>query len=165
MIKITQNEVTKNFTVSVALETSRETYKITSQVARILAKSGVVSVSTKSGEFVIDFASYNDEITNDDVLWILIDKFNVGFGFWDYLGIFIESFNGSVATNKDGSCVKIMHKNAHKLREDKEFPFVFAGGLQYFEVFKDTIRLDFHTSHEVALQIYNDLIELLDSLD
>lgn len=164
MIKITQNEVTKNFTVTVSkFETIKETYQVASQVQRILAKSGVVSTSTKNGEFVVDFSSYNDEITVDNVLWLLVD----GLGYWDYLGIYVESSfenNVSVATNKDGSTVKLKHKNAYKLRDNEEFPYTFDGGLQYFQIFQDTVRIDFPSSHINALQVAQDLLDLLDSL-
>lgn len=165
MIKITQNEVTKNFTVTVSkFETIKETYQVASQVQRILAKSGVVSTSTKNGEFVVDFSSYNDNITVDNVLWLLVDGFNVGYH--DDLGIYIESLADgvSVATNKDGSTVKLKHKNAYKLRQDSEFPYTFAGGLQYFQIFQDTVRIDFPSSHINALQVAQDLLDLLDSL-
>ena len=169
MIKITQDSVSKNFVVTVVLSSIRETFKISSAVSRILAKQGVVSVSTstKSGGFSIDFSSYNDETSIDNVIWLLTDNFNVGYGYWDNFGIFAETIlkQGVVQTNKDGSCVKLTHKNAHKLRDDSEFPFTFAGGLQYFQCFKDTVRIDFPSSHINALQVAQDLQNLLDSLN
>lgn len=166
MIKITQNKESQNFVVTVSFETSRETFKVSSQVQRILSKSGVATVSVTKQGFVVEFTSYNDNITVDDVLWILVDTFNVGYGFWDNFGIYIETIlkQGVVQTNKDGSTIKMTHKNAHKLREDKEFPYNFTGGIQYFEIWCDTVRIDFPSTHVAALQVAQDLIELLDSL-
>lgn len=167
MIKIIQNEVTKNFEITVSkFETIKESFKVASQVQRILGKYGVVSVLPKNGGFELDFTSYNDNVSTDDVLWILVDSFNVGYGFWDNFGIYIESFADgvSVTTNKDGSCVKINHKNAYKLKDDDEFPYTFAGGLQYFQCFKDTVRIDFPSTHTAALKVCDELRDLLDSL-
>lgn len=167
MLKITQDAASQNFVVTVSkFETVKESFKIASQVSRLLSKHGVVSTSTKNGGFEVEFVSYNDNIKADDVLWILVDTFNVGYGFWDNFGIYIETIlkQGVVQTNKDGSTVTTTHKNAYKLRQDSEFPFTFAGGLQYFQIFKDTVRIDFPSSHVSALQVAQDLIELLDSL-
>lgn len=168
MLKITQDAASQNFVVTVSkFETVKESFKIASQVSRLLSKHGVVSTSTKNGGFEVEFVSYNDNIKADDVLWILVDAFNVGLGYWDYLGIYVETIlkQGVVQTNKDGSTIKMTHKNAHKLREDKEFPYNFTGGIQYFEIWCDTVRVDFPSSHESALQIAQELLELLDSLD
>lgn len=168
MIKITQNEESQNFVVSVVKPTIKETWQVANRVARVLAKQGVTTVSVaKQGVVEVEFSSYNDEISADDVLWLLTDTFNVGYGYWDYLGFYIESDNdnGTIQTNKDGSCVKIMHKNSHKLRDNEEFPYTFAGGLQYFEIWRDTVRIDFPSSHNNALQVAQDLQNLLDSLN
>lgn len=162
MIKIKQDAVSTNFEITVVLETIRESYKVASQVKRMLAKSGVATVSVAKQSVVsIEFVSYNDNVSLDDVMWLLVDNLN------DDLGIFTESCvdTVSVATNIDGSTIKVSHKNAYRLRDDDEFPYTFAGGLQYFQIFKDTVRIDFQSSHESALQIAQELLDLLDSLD
>lgn len=168
MIKIAQDTVSQNFAVLVSkFETIRETFKVASQVQRILAKSGVTTVSVTKQGVEVEFVSYDDTVSSDNVLWALVDSFNVGPGYWDNFGIYIEYQNGDVVvqTNKDGSTIKINHKNAHKLREDEEFPYNFAGGLQFAQFMRDTVRIDVPCGHAPAREVAQDLQDLLDSLD
>lgn len=161
MIKIKQDAVSTNFEITVVLSSIKETWKATSVVSRLLGKQGTTNISVTKQGVTIDFTSYNDNVSLDDVMWLLVDNLN------DDLGIFTESCvdTVSVATNIDGSTIKVSHKNAYRLRDDDEFPYTFAGGLQYFQIFKDTVRIDFQSSHESALQIAQELLDLLDSLD
>lgn len=162
MIKITQNAASQNFVVSVALETSRETYQVATRVARTLAKQGVATVSVAKQGFVVEFTSYNDNITVDDVLDLVVSVIDND--------AFIETKfqDNQILTNMHSSTITVNHRNCRAFwQNDMHYNL---GGVKFIQFFErvgdiDTLRIDFSVSHESALQIAQDLQDLLDSLD
>ena len=159
MIKIKQDTVSQNFTVSVALETSRETFKVASQVQRILAKHGVTNVTVAKQNVVVEFVSFNEDFSADTVLWIIYRIFGEEHG----VEIITKVTDGVVTTSDDSSTIELNHKNAHKLKEIEDFPFLFAEGTLYFNVFRDSIRIDIPHNHRNTMKYTEELLDLLNS--
>lgn len=158
MIKIYQDVVTKKFKV-VVTEEARIAYQTAARVARVLSKHGVTNVSVAKQNVVVEFVSFNEDFSADTVLWIIYRIFGEEHG----VEIITKVTDGVVTTSDDSSTIELNHKNAHKLKEIEDFPFLFAEGTLYFNVFRDSIRIDIPHNHRNTMKYTEELLDLLNS--
>ena len=155
MIKIQErNSVQQGlFEVYVNTESPRETFKQSSQIARILKRVGEVDVIGTS----VFINGYNAELTADEIMWKLVDTLN-DFSV-DYFQIRVVSAISSgveVWTDTQGSSIVFKYNDRAHLLEQYDF-----GGCIYYTHRRNYTRYDFPISHTQALELAKEMLDLI----
>lgn len=141
-----------------------QTYKIASRVARIIKNGAFISyVSCCAAVVKFDI----NHISVDDILFTLVEKYIDD----DILIVSHVNSHVNVYTNTQNSLVEfVAHKNAHKLYEIiHEMQGQLSCKLKHLQLIKDykfnTLHLLYDVNHSVALELCQDLLLVIESLD